>query len=86
MNDRQVLYSENDFWAPEGYMQREIAPRMGCTKSVSVSEILKKRLTGSVKDAKIPGRKQDIWERGQAHGKEKQAELLQDCTANKSWC
>ena len=41
----------------EGYTQREIAARAGCTQS-SVSEILKKkRLTGSVKDAKIPGRK-----------------------------
>ena len=48
----------------EGYTQREIAARMGCTESVSVSEILKKNtLTGSVKDAKIPGQKQKISER-----------------------
>ena len=47
----------------EGYTQREIAARVGCTQS-SVSEILKKkRLTGSVKDAKIPGRKRKTSER-----------------------
>ena len=69
----------------EDYTQREIAPRMGCTESVNVSEIVKKnRLTGSVKDAKIPGQKLKTSERGQAHGKEKQVKLLQDYTANKS--
>ena len=44
----------------EGYTQREIAARVGCTQS-SVSEILMKILTWSVKDAKIPwAEKKDI--------------------------
>ena len=47
----------------EGYTQREIAARVGCSQG-SVSDILKKqRLTGSVKDAQIPGRRRKTSER-----------------------
>ena len=41
----------------EGYTQREIAIRVGCSQK-SVSDILKKQQdTGTVRDKKIPGRK-----------------------------
>ena len=41
----------------EGYTQRVIAARVGCTQA-RVSGILKKKMVyGNVKDAKIPGRK-----------------------------
>ena len=47
----------------EGYTQREIAARVGCSQG-SVSDILKKqRLTGSVNDAQIPGRRRKTSER-----------------------
>ena len=47
----------------EGYTQREIAARVGCSEG-SVSDILKKqRLTGSVNDAQIPGRRRKTSER-----------------------
>ena len=42
--------------AEEGYTQRVIAARVGCTQA-SVSGILKKMVYGNVKDAKIPGQK-----------------------------
>ena len=41
----------------EGYTQRVIAARVGCTQA-SVSGIFKKKMVyGNVKDVKIPGRK-----------------------------
>ena len=40
----------------EGYTQRVIAARVGCTQA-SVSGILKKMVFGNVKDVKIPARK-----------------------------
>ena len=47
----------------EGYTQREIAARVGCSGG-SVSDMLKKqRLTGSVNDAQIPGRRRKTSER-----------------------
>ena len=47
----------------EGYTQREIAARVGCSEG-SVSDMLKKqRLTGSVNDAQIPGRRRKTSER-----------------------
>ena len=53
----------------EGKLQRETADRVGCSQR-SVSNVLKKpRLTGSVRDLKILGRKKENYEeRGQNHG------------------
>jgi transposase len=47
----------------EGYTQRQIAGKVGCSQR-SASDILKKKqLTGSVKDLKIPGKKRKTTQR-----------------------
>ena len=50
----------------EGKLQHETADQVVCTKNIS-NILNKPRLTGNVKDLKIPGQKENYEELGQNH-------------------